>query len=431
MKRGMTMKNNCFERAEILCVGTELLIGDIVNTNAAYLSRRLATLGIGVYRQAVVGDNPARLEADVRAALSRCDLVIMSGGLGPTYDDLTKETVAAVFSRKMEMHHPSLARIESYFTATGRVMTENNKKQAMMPEGAVVFQNDYGTAPALALENEKGQVVVMLPGPPRELEPLFREQVEPYLKKRCEAIMVSRNLHIIGMGESAVEAALPAALRDSTNPTVAPYCATGEVRLRVTARDADEEKAKSLCDAMVEQLMALPIGEFVYGIDVPTPEHAVVAELQRQGKTVATAESCTGGLIAKKLTDVAGCSDVVAGGAVVYQTHEKTRLLGVDAALIAQNGVVSAVVAEAMAKGALTAFGTDVAIATTGYAGPGGGTEEEPVGTVYVAVADRDTVTSRRLTLGKFRDRAYIREVASVRALSDTLAFLRRSPKKL
>ncbi|MBE6604558.1 MAG: competence/damage-inducible protein A [Ruminococcaceae bacterium] len=423
------MKNNCFERAEILCVGTELLIGDIVNTNAAYLSRRLAALGIGVYRQGVVGDNPARLQADVRAALSRSDLVIMSGGLGPTYDDLTKETVAALFGRKMQMHAPSLSRIESYFAATGRVMTENNKKQAMMPEGAVVFPNDYGTAPALALENEGGQVVVMLPGPPRELEPLFCEQVEPYLKKRCEAILVSRNLHIVGMGESAVEAALPRDIRDSQNPTVAPYCQTGEVRLRVTARDIDEAHASALCDLMVERLMALPIAEFVYGIDVPAPEYALVAELQRQGKTIATAESCTGGLIVKKLTDVAGCSDAVAGGAVTYQTHEKTRLLGVDAALIAQNGVVSAPVAEAMARGALAAFAVDVAIATTGYAGPGGGTENEPVGTVFVAVADRDGVSSRRLALGAFRDRAYIREVSSVRAICDALAFLRKNAK--
>ena len=231
------------------------------------------------------------------------------------------------------------------------------------------------------------------------------------------------------MGESAVEAALPQALRDSTNPTVAPYCATGEVRLRVTARDADEAHAKALCDAMIGDLMALPLGEFVYGIDVPAPEHALVAELQRQGKTVATAESCTGGLIAKKLTDVAGCSDVVAGGAVTYQTHEKTRLLGVDAALIDKHGVVSAPVAEAMAVGALAAFDVDVAIATTGYAGPGGGTESEPVGTVFVAVADRNGAISRRYTLGSFRDRAYIREVSSVRAISDALAFLRKKTK--
>ncbi|MBQ9802249.1 MAG: competence/damage-inducible protein A [Clostridia bacterium] len=425
------MDNNCFERAEILCVGTELLIGDIVNTNAAYLSRRLATLGIGVYRQAVVGDNPARLREDVTAALSRSDLVIMSGGLGPTYDDLTKETVAGVFGREMYMHTPSLARIESYFASTGRTMTENNKKQAMMPQGAVVFPNDYGTAPALALENEEGKVVVMLPGPPRELEPLFREQVEPYLKKRCAAILVSRNLHIVGMGESAVEAALPQELRDSKNPTVAPYCATGEVRLRVTARDADEAHATALCDRMVARLMSLPIGAYVYGINVPAPEHALVAELAARGLSVATAESCTGGLIAKKLTDVAGCSSVVAGGAVTYQTREKTRILGVDPALIEANTVVSAPVAEAMARGALVAFDADVAIATTGYAGPGGGTEESPVGTVFVAIADRHETVCHRFTLGAFRDRSYIREVSSVRAISEALAFLRKNPKNL
>ncbi len=419
------MKQNPFERAEILCVGTELLIGDIVNTNAAYLSRRLAALGIGVYRQAVVGDNPERLAEDVRTALSRADLVLMSGGLGPTYDDLTKETVARVFGRGMQMHTPSLERIEAYFAATGRTMTENNKKQAMMPEGAIVFPNDYGTAPALALENERGQVVVMLPGPPRELEPLFREQVEPYLKKRCVSILVSRNLHIIGMGESAVENELPKELKDSENPTVAPYCVPGEVRLRVTAKASCESQATALCDGMVERLLALPIGEFVYGIDVPDAAHALVGALAERGLTVATAESCTGGLIAKKLTDVAGCSSVVAGGAVTYQTREKTRILGVDEALIEAHTVVSDSVARDMAVKALSAFDVDLAIATTGYAGPGGGTETDPVGTVYVAVATKDRVASERLSLGARRDRAYIREVASVRAIAMALGVLR------
>ena len=424
------MNNSYFAKAEILCVGTELLMGDIVNTNAAYLSRRLARLGIGVYRQAVVGDNPARLAEDVRAALSRSDLVIMSGGLGPTYDDLTKETVAGVFGRRLEMHAPSLARIEGYFASTGRVMTENNKKQAMMPEGAVVFPNDYGTAPALALENEEGKVVVMLPGPPRELEPLFCEQVEPYLKKRCASIMVSRNLHIIGMGESAVESELPQEIKDSTNPTVAPYCVPGEVRLRVTARDKDESHAMRLCDAMVERLMALPIAKFVYGIDVPDPAHALVGALMARGMTVATAESCTGGLIAKKLTDVAGCSAVVAGGAVTYQTRQKEAILGVDPTLIAAHTVVSEPVAKAMAQGALARFGVDLAIATTGYAGPGGGTEQEPVGTVYVAVATREAVTCRRLTLGARRDRAYVREVAAVQAISQAIGVLQGNLQK-
>ena len=411
-------------RAEILCVGTELLIGDIVNTNAAYLSRRLAALGIGVYRQSVVGDNPERLAADLRTALERADLVVTSGGLGPTYDDLTKETAAAVFGRGMQMHEESLARIERYFTATGRVMTENNKKQAMMPEDAIVFPNDYGTAPALALENDEGKVLVMLPGPPRELEPMFREQVEPYLQKRCDAVLFSRNIHIVGMGESAVEAALPKELLDSPNPTLAPYCIAGEVRLRVTAKAADEGSAAALCDTMVEQVKKTPVAPFIYGIDTPSAEAALIALLQERGLTVCTAESCTGGLIAKRLTDVAGCSSVVAGGVVTYQTREKTRLLGVPEALIEAHTVVSEPVALAMAKGALAALDTDVAIATTGYAGPGGGTEQHPVGTVYIAVATKEKAVCRRLSLSPLRDRAYIRTVAATNAILDAWRLL-------
>ena len=420
------MQHTILQKAEILCVGTELLIGDIVNTNAAFLSRRLAAMGIGVYRQAVVGDNPARLAEDVRAALSRADLVVMSGGLGPTYDDLTKETVAKVFGRSMYCHEPSLARIKSYFSATGRVMTENNKKQAMMPEGAIVFPNDYGTAPALALVDDGGKTVVMLPGPPRELEPLFREQVEPFLQPRCEAVLASRNLHIIGMGESAVESVLPHALLDSENPTVAPYCAPGEVRLRVTARARDERAALTLCDEMVEKLMKTPVGAFVYGIDVPSPEAALVGELVAQGKTVATAESCTGGLISKRLTDVSGASAAVAGGAVTYQTREKVAVLGISAELIEEHGVVSERVAIEMASAALRLFDTDLAISTTGYAGPGGGTEQEPVGTVYIGVASKAGTVCRRLSLSSRRDRAYIREVATTNAICDALHVLRK-----
>ncbi len=421
------MNKPTLRRAEILCVGTELLIGDIVNTNAAYLSRRLAALGIGVYRQSVVGDNPERLAADLRTALDRADLVVTSGGLGPTYDDLTKETAAAVFGRGMEMHEESLARIERYFTATGRVMTENNKKQAMMPKGAIVFPNDYGTAPALALENDEGKVLVMLPGPPRELEPLFCEQVEPYLQTRCDAVLFSRNIHIAGMGESAVEAALPHELLESANPTLAPYCIAGEVRLRVTAKADSREHAAALCDRMVEKVKATPVAPYIYGIDTPSAEAALVALLAERGLTVCTAESCTGGLIAGRLTNVPGCSSVVAGGAVTYQTREKTRLLGVPEELIEKHSVVSEPVALSMAKGALAALDADVAIATTGYAGPGGGTEQDPVGTVYIAVATKEKAVCRRLSLSPLRDRAYIRTVASTNAILDAWRLLNAS----
>ena len=415
------MKTHSLRRAEILCVGTELLIGDIVNTNAAYLARRLATLGIGVYRQSVVGDNADRLAQDLEAALSRADLVVTSGGLGPTADDLTKETAARVFGRTMYCHKPSLDRIEAYFTASGRVMTENNTKQAMMPEGAIVFENDYGTAPALALEREDGKVLVMLPGPPRELEPIFKERVEPYLHPRCEAVLFSRNVHIAGVGESMVETLLPRELLDASNPTVAPYCVAGEVRLRVTARAKSENAAAALCDEVVEKIKSTPIGAYIYAIDAPSPEATLLELLRSRGETLATAESCTGGLIAKRITDLPGSSAVLVGGAVTYQTQTKTALLGVDAALIEENGVVSAPVATAMAEGAAKTFGADVTIATTGYAGPGGGTEKEPVGTVYIAVHYRGETTVKRLSLSPMRDRSYIRTVAATNAILDAL----------
>ncbi len=416
---GRRMKR--FEKAEILCVGTELLIGDIVNTNAAYLSRRLAALGIGVFWQCVVGDNPGRLAEELRAALARADLVVLSGGLGPTGDDLTKEVAAGVFGRETELCPEALSRIERYFAATGREMTENNRKQAMMPQGATVFLNDYGTAPALALENEQGKVAVLLPGPPRELEPLFREKVEPYLAARCGEVLVSRNVMISGMGESAVETALTPAFFAAKNPTVALYCKEGEVRLRVTAKAKTEREARAACDLVVEKVKNSPAGEYVYGIDVESAEAALVAALQEKGLCVATAESCTGGLIAKRLTDVAGCSSVVAGGVVTYQTREKTALLGVPEEVIAAHTVVSREVAEAMARGVREKMGADVGIATTGYAGPGGGTETEPVGTVYIAVATAAGVSCRRLSLSPMRDRAYIRAVAATRAMTDTL----------
>lgn len=409
------------EKAEILCAGTELLIGDIVNTNAAYLSRRLAALGIGVFWQNVVGDNPERLAAELRTALERADLVVLSGGLGPTKDDLTKEVAASVLGRETELCPEALERIERYFAATGRVMTENNRKQAMMPTGATVFLNDYGTAPALALETNEGKVAVLLPGPPRELEPLFREKVEPFLAARCDGVLFSRNVMISGMGESAVEDALTPAFFEASNPTAALYCKEGEVRLRVTARAETEAAAREACDRVVEQVKSSPVGEYIYGVDVDTPEAALVAALQKKGLTVATAESCTGGLIAKRLTDVAGCSSVVAGGVVTYQTREKTALLGVPEETIAAHTVVSREVAEAMALGVRERMGTDVGIATTGYAGPGGGTEKEPVGTVYIAVASPTGVTCRRLSVSPMRDRAYIRAVAATRAITDAL----------
>ena len=415
------MKNK-IETAEILCVGTELLLGDIVNTNASFLSSRLAELGISVYRHVAVGDNPARLAAALRDSLAHADLVITSGGLGPTYDDLTKETVASVFGRELYMHEESLATIRSYFSRTGRVMTKNNEKQAMMPVGATVFPNHFGTAPSLAIcDEETGKTVIMLPGPPGELCPIFYEQILPYLQSRRDHVLVSRNVHIFGMGESSVEDALGNLMQDAQNPTVAPYCKEGEVRLRVTASADDEATAIAMCDRMIARIQETPVGRFIYGVDIDSLENAAIAYLRERGMTMATAESCTGGLIAKRLTDIFGASDIFAGGCVTYTNESKHRLLGVPEEMLDTFGAVSAEVAMAMAKGARERMGCDVAVSATGLAGPGGGTDEIPVGTVYIGLSTAKGETFRRLSLSPMRSREYIRIVSSSNALDMVL----------
>ncbi len=404
--------------AEILCVGTELLLGDIVNTNATFLSARMAELGIGVYRHMAVGDNPDRLSAALRDALSHADLVITSGGLGPTYDDLTKETVAACFGRKLVMHAPSLEAIRSYFKKTGRVMTKNNEKQAMMPEGATVFPNHFGTAPSLALyDEEKNKTVIMLPGPPGELENIYYEQILPYLRARRDAVLVSHNLHIFGMGESAVESCLRDLMTEAQNPTVAPYCGEGEVRLRVTARAETKEEADAMCRRMIDDIEKTEVGAYIYGIDVGSLENAVIRRLHEKKLTLCTAESCTGGLIAKRLTDVSGASDVFLGGCVTYTNEIKQKLLGVSEETLAAHGAVSKETAAEMARGARHRLGADIAVSATGLAGPGGGTPDCPVGTVYIGISTRDGEEVRRLSLSPMRSRDYIRKVSVANAL--------------
>ena len=411
--------------AEILCVGTELLLGDIVNTNAAFLSKQLAALGISVYHQTVVGDHPERLRVALADAFEghgrpAADLVILSGGLGPTYDDLTKETVAAYFGRKMEMHEESLIRIRDFFTRTGRVMTPNNEKQAMMPEGCVVFPNDYGTAPALAV-GDGTHTAVMLPGPPAELVPLFHEQVVPFLRRYTEGVLISRNIHIMGLGESAVEQILHDRMISAENPTIAPYCKSGEVRLRVTARAEDEGIAAAMCDTVVTEIREHPeIKPYVYGVDCDNAETALVRLFTERGLTVATAESCTGGMIGQRITAIPGASAVYLGGCITYTNDMKIRLLGVDPATIDAHTEVSAETASEMAAGVRERLGADVGLSTTGYAGPGGGTEQNPVGTVYVAVSTKDSVTVQRLYYRQ-KSRDYVREAAASRVMLEAI----------
>ncbi len=412
--------------AEILCVGTELLLGDIVNTNAAFLSRELSALGVAVYHQAVVGDHPERLRAALHDAFEghgrpAADLVILSGGLGPTYDDLTKETVAAYFGRAMELHEPSLARIRAFFERTGRVMRPNNEKQAMMPVGATVFPNDYGTAPALAV-GDGVHTAILLPGPPAELEPLFCEQVIPFLRQFTEGILISRNLHLMGLGESEVEHRLRDLMEISENPTLAPYCKAGEVRLRITARAADEATACAMCDRMVETVRATDVAPYIYGMDCDNAENALVSFLAERSLTIATAESCTGGMIGERLTSVPGSSAVYVGGFVTYVNEMKLQLLGVRPESIEAHTEVSAAVAAEMAEGTRRITGADVGISTTGYAGPGGGTEENPVGTVFVGVAtEHRTETFRLYYHRRGNARQYIREAASSRAMLEVI----------
>ena len=410
-------------KAEILCVGTELLLGDIVNTNAAFIAKKLASLGIYCYYQSVVGDNPARLSVSLSESLGRSELIIMTGGLGPTYDDLTKETVARHFGRELELHEHSLKRIRDRLTRIKCPITENNLKQAYMPVGAVVFDNDYGTAPALAIEDHiddpaNRRVVIMLPGPPREMEPMFDECIVPYLRKFSEDILVSSTVHIYGMGESAVEDKLRALMESAVNPTVAPYCKEGEVQLRVTASGKDEETCRALIAPVIEQIYSV-LGDVIYGVDIPSLQHLIVSKLAKTGKKLAVAESCTGGYIAKSITDVAGSSAVFDCGVVTYANSMKEKLLGVSADTLDKYGAVSPQCAEEMARGAAKLAGADYAIATTGIAGPGGGTAEKPVGLVYVGIYAEGNTTVHKLQLGRggSDEREVIRSAAVKRAL--------------
>ena len=389
-------------------MGTEILIGDIVNTNAAYISAQLALLGIPHYYQAAVGDNPARLKDAIKSALSRSDLLIMSGGLGPTYDDLTKETAAECMGRRLYLDERSLQRIKDIFAFRNRTMTKNNEKQAYIPEGSVIFDNNGGTAPGCAIEDEEnGKIIIMLPGPPFEMKRMFTESVIPYLRQFTDTRFVSKNINIFGMGESAVESVLKDLMLEAKNPTVAPYCGDGEVRLRVTASGTTDEECEALCDEMIERIRATEVGSFIYGLDTTISE-AVVKAYREGGKTLAVAESCTGGSIAKRITDVSGSSEMFGYGAVTYANEAKNKLLGVRWETLEAYGAVSEQTAMEMAAGVRALSGADVGIATTGIAGPGGGTATKPVGLVYMGVASEKGVRALKFNFTGDRDRVRI-----------------------
>lgn len=404
--------------AEILCVGTELLLGDVVNTNAAYLAKGLARLGVNVYRQSVVGDNEERLRSALREAFERSDLVVLTGGLGPTYDDLTKETVADYFGRPVELRKDCLLALEDYFKRSGRAMTENNRKQAVMPEGAIVLPNARGTAPGCIVEGD-GKAAVLLPGPPREMAPMFDGPVTEYLSRHAKGVLVSRNVNLFGIGEAAVEERLRDTLMRSEDPTVAPYAKASEVRLRVTTRAETEEEGYRKIGPVVSRILEI-FPEYVYGLDHENIEAAAVESLRTFHLTAAAAESCTGGLVAKRITDRPGASEVFGLGICAYANEMKEKLLGVGHETLVKYGAVSRETALEMARGVRAAAGADIGVSTTGVAGPGGGTDEKPVGLVYAAaVSDAgEEVLELHLSRGREDDRENIRLMASSYALS-------------
>ena len=374
--------------AELVAVGTEILLGNIVNTNSAYLSEKCAQLGLSVYYESVVGDNRDRMKAVIASALDRSDVVILSGGLGPTEDDLTKEVCAEVMGLPLSEDPHSRKRIERYMKEykknhPDRRVTSNKYKQAQVPEGAVVLDNHNGTAPGLILE-KNGKTAILLPGPPNELIPMFEESVFPYLRKKQPEIICSQVVKICGIGESQVAADIQDMIEAQTNPTLAPYAKTGEVHLRITAKGEDEKSCKKLIKPVVKELQKR-FGKNVFALDADkTLEESVVDLLKEKELTLSLAESCTGGAIAARIVNVPGASQVFTHGFVTYSNRAKRECLGVKKSTLKTVGAVSAKCAKQMAKGGCAASGADICLSVTGLAGPDGGTSETPVGTVFM-----------------------------------------------
>lgn len=408
--------------AEIISVGTEILLGNITNTDARDISCMLSELGINVFFHTVVGDNPTRLKNAVDIAKTRSNIIITTGGLGPTCDDLTKQTLAETFGKKLLYNEEEGNALKEYFAAKLKAehMPDNNLLQVMLPEGCTVFHNEWGTAPGCAFE-ESGIHVLMLPGPPRECVSMFRNCAMPYLKRLADAEIHSHNIHIVGMTESLAEEKLHDIMMSLENPTLAPYAKDGEVQLRVTAKAESKEAADAMMWPVIEKVKAI-LGDVVYGIDKDSLEAAVLELLVQNNKTLATAESCTGGFIAKRLTDVTGSSRGYIGGAVTYSNESKHLLLGVDSELIAEKGAVSAETAKEMAKGIRQKLGANIGVSVTGVAGPGSDEKGTEVGTVYIALADENDVYCKEFHLGTERIR--VRTAASVRALDMVRRYL-------
>lgn len=405
--------------AELICVGTELLLGNIVNTNAAYLAQQCAGLGLSMYYQSVVGDNGERLEESLKCALKRSDVVILCGGLGPTKDDLTKETAAKVLGRELTEDEGAREHIRRFMEKyladkPDMVITENNWKQAFIPKGAIVLENENGTAPGLIVE-EGEQVIILLPGPPGELIPMFEKSVYPYLRKKQPQVIYSQTIKICGIGESQVETDIADLIATQDNPTLATYAKPGEVHLRVTAKAEDEKAAKKLIKPVVRELK-VRFGANIYATEEDkTLEAAVVELLRNQKLTLTTVESCTGGALSARIVDVPGASEVLKQGFVTYSNKAKKRYIMVKKSTLKEHGAVSEKCAKEMAKGGSFVTKSDVAISVTGFAGPEGGTAQAPVGTVFIGCNFKGKTVVKEFHFNG--SRSSIREQAVISAL--------------
>lgn len=375
---------------EIVSTGTELLLGQIVNTNAAYLARKLNELGFDVLFQSTVGDNRERMAQVLSTALDRADIIITTGGLGPTQGDITKEVAANLLGKAMYLHEPSLKSIKCFFAARKIAMTDNNIRQAMIPEGALVLDNARGTAPGVVVEAGKN-TVIHLPGPPFEMEGMFEKSVVPYLQKKfgVQGIIFSKVLRTYGLGESSLEEEIKDLIKSQCNPTIALLARSGEIHVRLTAKAASADEARGLIDGL-EQMIRGRIGRFVFGIDEETLEQVVGEQLTAKNLTVAFAESCTGGLVSSKITDVPGSSAYLNGSVICYSNESKITAVGVPAEKIENHGAVSPETAVAMAEGIRRKLNSDIGVGITGIAGPGGAVPDKPVGLVFIAVSGKN-----------------------------------------
>lgn len=373
---------------EILNTGTELLLGEILNTNFPYLSRNLNDAGFNVLYQTTVGDNAERLRDTIGIALKRADIVITTGGMGPTRGDITKEMVAEYLGLPLVLSDMWVGKLKEYFTDRGLEMTENNLKQAYVPEGSIVFNNEVGTAPGIGVKTSEGKIIILLPGPPQETEHVFSQEVMPYLRREfaAQGIIHSRVLHLKGIGESKVATLLDDIILEQSNPTLAIYARKGEIVVRITAKGKDLEEAMAM-NAKAEEDVRKRCGEYIYGVDYETLAEALGKKLLARGYTISFAESCTGGLASSLITDIPGSSEYLLGSVVSYSNMAKHKVLGVKQETLDKYTAVSEETAKEMAEGVRKLFGTDIGVSVTGIAGPGGGTATQPVGLVYIAVS--------------------------------------------